>query len=184
MVDRSISQFRQKQTQGTCILFSYCLIMSHFLNKPAHELITEFVHEYSSSNYIPNNLKCAEIFFVQECYCILGMQNQINNLFIESYHNRKYSSSRIIIELKSLNKSNDILYLKQILTSKEALISASYQFMNQNNWHCTPIGYDSEGFYLIQTNQGYNNIEIIQDLNNLRSISYVVEPGDCLLIYK
>ena len=41
----------------------------------------------------------------------------------------------------------------------------------------------TQGFYLVQTNQGYNNFEKIQNLNNLKLISYVFEPGDCLLIY-
>lgn len=182
MVDRNIHQFQIKQKSKTCIVFSYCLIMSHFTGRSPKELMTEFVQENTQTSYVPECLECAEYYLVHECYCKHHLD--INNTFMKRYHLNKYQSGDIKLEYKSLGNADHVEYIKQKLINGDALLSASYEFERPSNWHCTPIGYDSIGFYLVQTNRGYNNFEPIADLNNLRAINYVKAPGDCLLIYK
>jgi hypothetical protein len=182
MVERTFPEFSNKQTQGSCIVFSYCLIMSHFLPKSPHEIMIDFINDFITILNRPSNLALAEIALMRSCY--LNNPVKINNEYMKDFHLRKYPDSYVNVELLSLNEQNDIQRISQILNDEDALLSTSYTMCHPDNWHCTPIGKDEDGFYLIQTNRNMESPLSLDSISSLIDVDYVNTLGDCLLIYK
>jgi hypothetical protein len=182
MVERTFPEFSKKQTQGSCIVFSYCLIMSHFLPNEPHEIMVKFINDFNNAVNRPSNLANAELSLMRNCY--LQRAINIDNNFIKNYHLQIYPDSGINIELLSLNKQEDVDRISQILHDNDALLSASYTMCLPNNWHCTPIGKDDDGFYLIQTNRNMESPLSLDSISSLIDVDYVHTLGDCLLLFK
>lgn len=155
--------------------------MSHFLQKQPHELMIDFADEFERRINRPIDLESAEMYFLKKCYNLRNIV--IDNSYMERYHLRNFSSNNILIEKLSLNNQahRDTIEAQLGQSDTVSLLSASYKLDN-NDWHCSPVGKDSSGFYLIQTFQNSRNAVGIQDLSAILNIQYIDSLGDCLLI--
>ncbi|MCF7814631.1 MAG: hypothetical protein K9N40_09140 [Candidatus Cloacimonetes bacterium] len=176
MVSRDIDQFKLKQTQGSCILFSYCLIMSYLYGKQPHEIMIKFVNDETNSSFTASNLPEAESIFLQNC------RYNINNEHMRDYHLRYYSNSVVNIKYRTLKNNAHVIEMSKVLDEKKALVSAAYKV--EDGYHCSPLGKDENGFYLIQTSPGHASPVDLTDIPDLANVNYVKELGDCLLLFK